>query len=102
MNITSTSLIVYWLYKHIFEFTADLDGIEEQRKVKEIIDRMGEDEYFHLELFIAVLTGIQFGRLVFTIQMSRTFGPMVKILGSMLVDLMIFMMMNTLIFFIFS
>lgn len=102
LNIVTTLIVFYWLYKYIFEYTVNLDDIDTQRRVKAIIDRMDGDSEFSLELSVAVLTSIQYARMIFALQMSRTFGPMVKILGNMLVDLVIFIFMYLLVFLIFT
>ena len=46
--------------------------------------------------------GIQLTRLVFSLQVTKTFGPMIKILGSMLVSVAIFMLLFTVLFLIFA
>lgn len=102
LNIITTVIVLYWLYKYLYEYTVNLDGIDSQRKVKTIIDRIEGDSYFHLELSVAFLTSIQYARMIFALQMSRVFGPMVKILGNMLVDLVIFIFMYLLVFLIFT
>jgi hypothetical protein len=76
--------------------------VENERKVKTIIDRQSTDSEFDLELAVAVLTSIQYARMIFALQMSRIFGPMVKILGNMLIDLMTFIFMYLLVFLIFT
>ena len=80
----------------------NLSEIDSRRKIKTIIDRIDQDDYFHLELTVAVLTSIQYTRMIFALQMSRIFGPMVKILGNMLVDLVTFIFMYLLVFLIFT
>ena len=79
-----------------------MSGVDTENKVSTVISRMGSDNYFNLHLFIALLTGAQFARLVFAMRVSRVFGPMVKILGSMLLDLLTFMFLYILIFLIFA
>ena len=101
-NIFTTCLVFYWLYKYLFQYTVNLSDIDSRRKIKTIIDRINSDPYFHLELTVAVLTSVQYARMIFALQMSRIFGPMVKILGNMLVDLVIFIFMFLLIFLIFT
>jgi hypothetical protein len=102
LNATSTIIVFYWLYKYLFEYTTNLSGVENERKVKTIIDRQSTDSEFDLELAVAVLTSIQYARMIFALQMSRIFGPMVKILGNMLIDLMTFIFMYLLVFLIFT
>jgi hypothetical protein len=102
LNATSTVIVFYWLYKYLFEYTTNLSGVENERKVKTIIDRQSTDSEFDLELAVAVLTSIQYARMIFALQMSRIFGPMVKILGNMLIDLMTFIFMYLLVFLIFT
>lgn len=102
LNVVSTVLVIYWLYKYFYDFTANLDDVNEKRRVKEIIDRIRNATDFSLEIFVAALTGIQFTRIIFALQMSRVFGPMVKILGNMLIDLLIFILLYALIFLIFT
>jgi len=102
LNIITTVLVFYWLYKYLFEYTVNLADIDSRRKIKTIIDRMDTDSSFHLELLVALLTSIQYGRMIFALQMSRIFGPMVKILGNMLVDLATFLCMFLLVFLIFT
>ena len=52
-----------------------------------MIKRMEDDEAFNVDVVLAILIGIQFTRLVFALEVNRTFGPMVKILESMIVDI---------------
>jgi hypothetical protein len=60
MNLTSTLIVLYWLCKHYFEFTVNLDKYDERKRKRIVIDRMQEDEFFHMQLIIAILTAIQF------------------------------------------
>ncbi|CAI2382176.1 unnamed protein product [Moneuplotes crassus] len=102
LNFLTSALVIYWLYKYLYQYTVDLDGVDSRRKVKTIIDRIKDDDYFDLELAIAFLTSIQYTRMIFALQMSRIFGPMVKILGNMLIDLSLFIFMYLLVFLIFT
>lgn len=102
INAFSTILVCYFVIKYYAEYSTNLGDVEEQRKVKTIIDRISNDKYMKINLLIALLTGIQFTRIIFALQISRIFGPMIKIIGRMLLDLLIFMFLYGLIFIIFA
>lgn len=101
MNIACTITVLFWLIKHFGDFTKDLDQVRQEEKASTLIRRMEDDEAFNVDLILALLIGIQFTRLVFALEVNRTFGPMVKILGSMIVDIISFLILYICIFFIF-
>lgn len=102
LNLMTSCLVAYWAFKHFYSYTANLSSVDTENKITTVISRMNSDSSFNLHLFIALLTGAQFARLVFAMKVSRVFGPMVKILGSMLLDLVTFMFLYILIFLIFA
>ena len=67
-----------------------------------MIDRIESDTYMNINLLISLLTGFQFARIIFALQISRIFGPMIRIIFKMLVDLTTFMFLYMLIFIIFT
>jgi Polycystin cation channel len=62
---------------------------------------MNEDTSFDILVILAILISIQFARLLFSLQVNRNIGPMVKILGSMFIDVSIFLVLFVTIFLIF-
>ena len=60
------------------------------------------DSLFNIKVCLATNIALQFTRLVFSLQVSKTFGPMVKILGSMLLDVTVFMLLFAALFLIFN
>ena len=101
LNITSTIVIFVWIIKHFGDYATDLDQYRTEERASIIISRMENDSGFNLKVVLAILLAIQFTRLVLALQVSRTFGPMVKILASMLVNVLIFLVLYAAMFFIF-
>ena len=102
LNTASSITIIVWLIKYFGDYAQDLDSYREELRVSVALQRMENDEAFNIKVVLALLIAFQFGRLVLAFQVSRTFGPMVKILGSMLYDVMVFIFLYAAIFFIFA
>lgn len=101
MNIACSTTVIYWIIKNSTDFTKNLSNVRSELRAYTMISRMQQDSTFNIKIVLAVLITIQFIRLVFALEVNRTFGPMIKILGSMIVDILIFLLMYVSIFFIF-
>ena len=102
INIACFIIVTFWVIMHFAEFKNNLSGLSDSEKATKLIERMEASKIFGLNYILAILVSIQFMRLVSTLQVSRTFGPMVKTLGSMLVDGAIFLLLYVFIFIIFA
>ena len=102
LNLTNALLVLYWTYKHFTSIGINLSSVRKELWAYEIINRMQIDQTFNIKITLASLISIQFTRLVFSLQVSKTFGPMVKILGSMLLNVSIFMLLFVALFLIFA
>lgn len=102
INIACSIIVTFWIIMHFAEFKSGLGELSESEQATKLIKRMDDSEIFGLNYILAALVSIQFMRLVSTLQVSRTFGPMVKTLGSMLVDGAIFLLLYVFIFIIFT
>lgn len=67
----------------------------------EVLKYMYDSADFEIKYFVAVMTAIQFLRIILQMKMSKTFGPMVKILTLMIWDLIVYIALMGTIFFIF-
>ena len=63
---------------------------------------MDDDDSFNLKVTLAILLAIHYTRLVVSLQVSRTFGPMVKILKSLIIDIFVFLILFAVMFAIFA
>ena len=102
INLVSTVSIIYFLLKYYLQYSWNIQEKQEQLQVKTMIDRIESDRYMNINLLIALLTGLQFARIIFALQISRIFGPMIRIIFKMLLDLTTFMFLYMLIFIIFT
>ena len=102
LNLTSTITIFIWIIKHYGDYSSGLGEYREEVRASVIISRMQDDNDFNIKFVLAILLAIQYIRLVLALQVSRTFGPMVKILTSMIVDVAIFLFLFVAMFFIFA
>ncbi|CAI2387331.1 unnamed protein product [Moneuplotes crassus] len=102
LNIANAFCVTYWLCFHIFSFDNNTTGMTDTERADTIIARMDKESLFDIRYTLSILMTIQLTRLLFTLQVSRTFGPLVKILVSMLMDVLIFMFLYLLLFLIFT
>lgn len=102
MLLDSVTVIttIYWIVKHIEYFSHNVNTRPEDR-IAVIINRMQTDKAFDIKYIVAILTGIQFTRILLSLRANRTFGPMVKTVSSMFYDLAVFLIVYLTIFFIF-
>jgi len=101
MNITSTVMFMIWMILYYSKYAINLDNYREEVKSSVIIQRMRDDDSWNYKVSIALPVALQFARLVYALQVNRTFGPMVKIISSMIVDVMRFLVLFAVLFFIF-
>jgi hypothetical protein len=102
IDITSFFTVLVWIIMHYGDFATGLGGVQDELKASVIIQKMKDDNGFNIKVTLAILLALQFTRLVLSLQVSRTFGPMVKILLSMGVDLIVFLFLFAAIFFVFA
>ena len=102
LNLTNSVLVIYWVMNHYCKYAINLNDYPYYQRAYVVIDRMNNDNYFNIKLWNASNIALQFTRVVFSLQVSKTFGPMVKILGSMLLDVTIFMLLFAALFLIFN
>ena len=101
LNFCNTRIMIYWLICHTAYFSGGLleDGFTKQ--ASKIINDMEDAKYFDIKYVLSLLIAIHLIRLVYNLQVSRTFGPMVKILVSMLLDVVVFLFLFVFLFLIF-
>ena len=102
LNLSNSILVIYWVLNHYLSFTSNLSDYRYELRAYIIIQRMNDAAYFNLKIWNAANIALQFSRLVFSLQVSKTFGPMVKILASMLLNVAIFMLLFAALFLIFN
>ena len=102
LDLFNAFVVSYWIYKHYFVYLIDVSNIRDELKAWKLDKLMSDDDQFNINYVLATLMGLQFTRLILSLQVSKTFGPMVKILGSMLLDVIIFMLLFAVIFLIFA
>ena len=102
LDIASFITILIWIIKYYGDYNTSLEGYREEVQASIIITRMNKDSHFNLKIVLGILVGIQFTRFIIALQVSRTFGPMVKILISMIVNLLLFLVLFWAVFFIFA
>ena len=102
LDLFNALISLFWIYKHYSSLGVNLDSYRPELRAWELIYRMQIDNTFNINIVIATIMGIQLTRLVFSLQVTKTFGPMIKILGSMLVSVAIFMLLFTVLFLIFA
>jgi len=102
INFVSAVIIIVWLIKHFTNFGHNLGEYRSELKASKIIERMENDESFNIKVTLALLLAIQYIRLVIALQVSRTFGPMVRILRSMILDISIFLLLFAAILAVFA
>ena len=102
LDITSFITILIWIIKYYGDFSTDLSSYREEIKSSIIITRMNTDANFNIKIVLALLIALQYARFIIALQVSRTFGPMVKILTSMIINLILFIVLFCAVFFIFA
>lgn len=80
-------LVIYWHWRFWIDFSTDVTAITEGQRKFQILQNMQHDDYFNIHYFAAVLTGLQFFRLLIAFRLNRLFGPMAKTIASMLFDI---------------
>lgn len=95
-------VVIYWLIYHFTYFVSDTSNMGAIEKASTVKNRMATAKFFEIRYTLSILSAIQLTRLVFSLQVSRTFGPMVKILFSMMKELIIFLFLYVLLFLIFA
>lgn len=93
MNIVSTVFLVVWQFLYHLDYSKDLDQFRSEIQSAIVIQRMKDDPNWNYRISIAVPVSIQFARLVYALQVNRTFGPMVKIITSMIFDVIRFLVL---------
>ena len=101
LNVISTLIFIIWMIIYYGDYAAGLGGIRSEERASVIIQRMIDDNKWNYKVSTAIPVSIQFARLVYALQVNRTFGPMVKILMTMMMNLALFLVLFTVIFFIF-
>ena len=101
INFINSGIVTYWFIKNFTIYEKDFNGIKEELKSAIVIERMNEDNSFDIQVILTLLVSIQFLRLLISLEVSRTFGPMIKILGTMFVDVVVFLVLFATIFLIF-
>lgn len=102
IDFISIILVIVWLSKVFGTYSQDLDEHRSEKQTSVLVERIRTNSGFNEKAVIATLLAIQYIRFVLALQVSRTFGPMVKILGSMLVDVIIFLFLFAAILLIFA
>ena len=78
INIINSGIVTYWFIKNFTIYEKDFNGIREELKSATVIERMNEDNSFDIQVILTLLVSIQFLRLLISLEVSRTFGPMIK------------------------
>ena len=102
LDLFNAFVVSYWVYKHYIVYSIDVSSIKEELQAWKLNNLMNDDTKFDINIILATLMGLLFTKLILSLQVSKTFGPMVKILGSMLLDVIIFMLLFAVIFLIFA
>ena len=102
LDIFNAFVVTYWIYKHYIVYSIDVSSTREEFQAWKLNTLMSDDKQFDINFVLATLMGLLFTKLILSLQVSKTFGPMVKILGSMLLDVVIFMLLFAIIFLIFA
>ena len=85
MNLVHLFLVLYVLLKYEVEYK-DIYVSDPKFRSVEIIGRVTGDDYMKVQIPIAIIVGIQWARVFFVFQASKYFGPLIKILSWMLID----------------
>ena len=101
INIWNSGIITYWILKSTLDYQRELDKIRPELKASTIIQRMDNDSSFDIQVILAFIVSMQFLRFLLSLQVSRTFGPMIKILGNMFMDVVTFLILFSTILLIF-
>lgn len=101
INLANSGVVSYWFLKNYSYYERDFSGVRDELKAATIIERMEDDSSFDIQVILAILASIQFVRLLISLEVSRTFGPMIKILGTMFMDVVVFLLLFVTIFLIF-
>lgn len=91
INLISSLITIVWISKHFGNYAANLGDVRDELKATTIIQRMEDDHSFNIKVTLALLLAIHYTRIIISLQVSRTFGPMVRILKSMIVDIIVFL-----------
>ena len=83
-------------------YSNNISDVRDELRASTIIQRMDDDDSFNLKVTLAILLAIHYTRLVVSLQVSRTFGPMVKILKSLIIDIFVFLILFAVMFAIFA
>ena len=102
LDIFNAFITIFWIYKNYSSLDVNLNSVRPELRAWTLIYNMQIDNTFHINIIIATTMGIQLTRLVFSLQVTKTFGPMIKILGRMLVSVAIFMLLFTVLFLLFA
>ncbi|CAI2387514.1 unnamed protein product [Moneuplotes crassus] len=101
INLVSTLIYIIRVLRFAYHYNDDLSSEREEIRAAVQIQRMRDDDVFNFKAAIAIPVSLQFARLVYALQVNRTFGPMVKIITSMIVDVIRFLILFAAMFFIF-
>jgi len=102
LNLLNFLVMTYWLIYFFADFNRGTSDMGSTERAQTLISRMEQADLFDIRYILSILIAFQFMRLIFTLQVSRTFGPMVKILLSMLMDISIFLFLYVFLFVIFA
>ena len=102
LNFVSSLTIIVWLIKHFGDFANNISDVRDELRAGTIIQRMEDDDSFNIKVTLAILLAIHYTRLVVSLQVSRTFGPMVRILKSLIIDIFVFLLLFAVMFAIFT
>ena len=102
INLCSSITVIVWLFKQFGDYNSDMGQFREEIRASESIKRMEDDGAFNIRVTLALLIALHYIRLVLAMQVSRIFGPMVKIMQSLMVNILIFLFLYAAIFFIFA
>ena len=100
MNIFHLFLVLYvfWRYNFYYKYIYVSDP---KYLSVEIINKMTNDNDMKVQILIALIVGVQWARVFFVFQASKYFGPLIKILSWMLIDVSKFFIIFGISFVIF-
>jgi hypothetical protein len=101
LNTVSTVLFLVWLNRYTVIYMDGIDEFREELRASVVIQRQADSNIFNIKIYSAIPVAIQFLRLILALQVNRTFGPMIKIISSMISDIIIFLILFVFILFIF-
>lgn len=101
MNFIGVVVYLFWVVEHYTDYTVNYTEKEFLNQDANILNTLYNRASFEVKYFVAILTTIQFLRILYQMKVNRTFGPMVKILTLMIWNLIIYIALMGTIFFIF-